>query len=106
MNCLIPVNASNFDYCCARALDGGTPLVSFIKLPFNEVVGVSGPLKWEFSGLKGVDASTISVESEDKTKTVTIRGAVKSAAQRDLVDKVATQRADGFKIVNELQIVK
>ena len=83
-----------------------TPPISFLKIPPSVVVGVSGPLKWHLSGQKGLDGSTIAVESDDKTKTVTIHGTVRSAAQRDLVDSIAKEHAKGFTIVNQLEIKK
>ena len=76
-----------------------------LKIPPGVVVGASGPLKWQLSGQKGLDASTIAVESDAKTKTVTIHGTVRSAAQRNLVDLIAKKQAKGFKIVNQLEIV-
>lgn len=90
--------------CCAHpthaVLDDGFPL------PGNVVQGVSGPIKWELVRTKGLDASRIVIESEDKAKIITIRGAVKSAAERDRVNSTARRHAKGYKIVNQLEIKK
>jgi hypothetical protein len=96
----------SFSLCGAQGCQGVTPPISFIKIPPGVVVGVAGPLKWQLSGLKGLDASSIAVESDAKTKTITIHGTVRSAAQRDLVDAIAKKQGKGYKIVNQLRIEK
>jgi hypothetical protein len=53
-----------------------------------------------------LDASTIVIESDDKAKTITLSGAVKSAAERDLVGATAKRQAKGYKLVNQLAIAK
>lgn len=48
--------------------------------------------------------SNINVDTKDKT--VTLSGTVKSPAQKTMAGNVAKQKAAGFKIVNNLKIVK
>src|ERR1700694_4173192 len=89
--------------CCAH------PTGSFsdgFLLPGKEVGDMSGPIKWDLVRVKGLDASKIAIESEDKAKTITIRGAVKSAAERDLVHATAMRHAKRYKIVNQQKIKK
>jgi hypothetical protein len=89
--------------CCAH------PTGSFsdgFLLPGKEAGDISGPIKWDLVRVKGLDASKIAIESEDKAKTITIRGAVKSAAERDLVHATAMRHAKRYKIVNQLEIKK
>ncbi len=90
--------------CCAHP-QGAAVNASF-GLPVKVLEGVSGPIRWGLAGIKGLDASTIVIESDDKAKTITLSGAVKSAAERDLVGATAKRQAKGYKIVNQLAIAK
>src|ERR1700736_2246277 len=89
--------------CCAH------PTGSFsdgFVLPSKEVGDVTGAIKWDLVRMKDLDASQIAVESEPKSKTVTIHGAVKSAAERELVQLTVKRHARRYKIVNQLEIKK
>ena len=97
------VNCSS-SICCAHPV--GVSAGALMQLPSKQVEGPAGPVKWGLSGIKGLDASLISVESDPKGRAVTIRGTVKSAAARDVVDATARKQARGFKILNQLAIVK
>ncbi len=52
-----------------------------------------------------IDASEINVDSNKDTKTVTLNGSVKSAAQKTHAEAVAKEKAPGYTVVNNL-IVK
>lgn len=51
-----------------------------------------------------VDASDINVDTNHETKTVTLRGHVKTAEQKTLAGDIATKRADGYRVVNDLAV--
>lgn len=51
-----------------------------------------------------VDASDINVDTNHTTKTVTLRGSVPTAAQKDLAVEIATAKATGYRVVNTLTV--
>jgi len=51
---------------------------------------------------KSVDASSIDVDSNGLTKTVTLKGHVPSAAQKASAERIAKAKAPGYTIVNDL----
>lgn len=53
---------------------------------------------------KRVDASNINVDSDHITKTVTLKGHVPSAEQKTLAGQIATAKAVGYQVRNELTI--
>jgi hyperosmotically inducible protein len=53
-----------------------------------------------------IDASHIDVDTDDATKTVTLKGTVPSAAQKASAEKVARAKAEGYKIRNLLTVAK
>ena len=52
-----------------------------------------------------VDASHINVDTYHETKTVVLRGSVKTATQRDEAARIAAAEAPGYRIDNQLTIV-
>ena len=52
-----------------------------------------------------VDASHINVDTFHETKTVVLKGSVKSAAQRDEAARIAAAEATGYRIDNQLTVV-
>jgi osmotically-inducible protein OsmY len=52
-----------------------------------------------------VDASHINVDTFHETKTVILKGSVKTATQRDEAARIAASEAPGYRIDNQLQIV-
>ena len=52
-----------------------------------------------------VDASHINVDTFHETKTVVLKGSVKTATQRDEAARIAAAEAPGYRIDNQLQIV-
>ena len=52
-----------------------------------------------------VDASHINVDTFHETKTVVLRGSVKTATQRDEAARIAAAEAPGYRIDNQLTIV-
>jgi osmotically-inducible protein OsmY len=52
-----------------------------------------------------VDASHINVDTFHETKTVVLKGSVKTATQRDEAARIAAAEATGYRIDNQLKIV-
>ncbi len=52
-----------------------------------------------------VDASHINVDTFHETKTVVLKGSVKTAAQREEAARIATAEAPGYRIDNQLTVV-
>lgn len=51
-----------------------------------------------------VDASNINVDSDHVAKTVTLKGRVPTAAQKTLAEEIATAKAIGYRVRNELTV--
>jgi len=52
-----------------------------------------------------VDASHINVDTFHETKTVVLKGSVKTATQRDEAARIAAAEATGYRIDNQLKVV-
>ncbi len=52
-----------------------------------------------------VDASHINVDTFHETKTVVLKGSVKTAAQREEAARIAAAEAPGYRIDNQLTVV-
>ncbi len=52
-----------------------------------------------------VDASHINVDTFHETKTVVLKGSVKTATQRDEAARIAAAEAQGYRIDNQLTVV-
>lgn len=52
-----------------------------------------------------VDASHINVDTFHETKTVALKGSVKTASQRDEAARIAAAEAPGYRIDNQLTVV-
>jgi hyperosmotically inducible protein len=53
---------------------------------------------------KSVDASHIDVDTDASTKTVTLKGSVPTQAQKVAADRIAHDKAEGYRIVNQLTV--
>ena len=53
---------------------------------------------------KSVDASHIDVDTDAATKTVTLKGSVPTQAQKIAADRIAHDKAEGYRIVNQLTV--
>jgi hyperosmotically inducible periplasmic protein len=53
---------------------------------------------------KNIDASHIDVDTDAETKTVTLKGTVPTAAQKAAAERVAGDKAEGYKILNLLTV--
>ena len=51
-----------------------------------------------------VDASSVNVDTSSETKTVVLKGTVPSAEQRTTAEAIARDKAEGYKIVNQLTV--
>ena len=52
-----------------------------------------------------VDASHINVDTFHETKTVVLKGSVKTATQRDEAARIAAAEATGYRVDNQLKVV-
>jgi osmotically-inducible protein OsmY len=52
-----------------------------------------------------VDASRINVDTFHETKTVVLKGSVKTATQRDEAARIAAAEAPGYRVDNQLTVV-
>lgn len=53
---------------------------------------------------KRVDASGIDVDTDHKTRTVTLKGHVPSTDQRMTAEEIAREKAEGYTVYNELVV--
>jgi BON domain-containing protein len=54
----------------------------------------------------GVDASGINVDADEATKTIHLKGTVPAAAQKAVAERIARDKAEGWKIHNMLTVGK
>jgi hypothetical protein len=90
--------------CCAHPPRPSS--IGPIDVPRTPVTGVAAPIKLALVAAAGVDASLITVESDETNKIVNLKGAVASEAERKLVEQIAQKEATGFKVNNLLIIEK
>lgn len=69
-----------------------------------EVSTTTAQVKSALMADQTVDASNIDVDTDGSRRTVTLRGSVKTAAQKTEAERIARDKAEGFRIVNELTI--
>jgi hypothetical protein len=55
---------------------------------------------------KTIDASHINVDTDAKTRTVILKGSVPTAEQKTAAETLAAAKATGYKVVNDLAVVK
>lgn len=53
-----------------------------------------------------IDATRINVDTDDKTKTVTLSGSVATAAQKATAERIARDKAQGYTIKNNLTVAR
>jgi osmotically-inducible protein OsmY len=51
-----------------------------------------------------IDASNIDVDTSADTKTVTLKGSVPTAAQKEAAERVAREKAPGYTVDNQLAV--
>jgi osmotically-inducible protein OsmY len=96
------------DQAAAGARDVGQQIKEAAKEVGSEVgatkqtVDVKAALMVDSS----IDASHIDVDTDAATKTVTLKGSVPTAAQKAAAEKVAREKAEGYKVRNLLTVVK
>jgi hypothetical protein len=61
-------------------------------------------IKAAFTADTSIDASHIDVDTNDDTKTVTLKGTVPTAAQKMGAERIAREKAEGYTVVNELTV--
>jgi osmotically-inducible protein OsmY len=52
-----------------------------------------------------VDASSINVDTNTETRTVVLKGSVPTAEQKATAESIAKDKAEGYRIVNQLSVV-
>jgi len=67
----------------------------------KQTVDVKGSLIADSS----IDASHIDVDTDRETKTVTLKGSVPTAAQRAAAERIARDKAEGYRVRNQLKVV-
>jgi len=55
---------------------------------------------------KRVDASNINVDTDGATKTVTLKGHVPNASQKSIAERIARDKAEGYRVQNDLMVMK
>lgn len=67
---------------------------------------------WQTIDVKGaimadpsVNATRLNVDTNYETKTVTLNGSVPTETERDMAEVIAKARADGYTVVNNLQVI-
>jgi osmotically-inducible protein OsmY len=68
----------------------------------KQTVDVKGALLLD----KSIDASHIDVDTDADAKTVTLKGTVPTAAQKAAAEKVARDKAEGYRVRNQLTVLK
>lgn len=66
----------------------------------------TGQIKTAIMADQRVDASDINVDTDEGKKTVTLKGSVKTEAQKVIAGEIAANKAAGYTIVNDLTIRK
>jgi osmotically-inducible protein OsmY len=61
-------------------------------------------IKTALMGDSSIDASTIDVDTEASTKTVTLKGTVRSAAEKASAARIAASKAPGYRVTNNLEV--
>lgn len=55
---------------------------------------------------KRVDASGINVDTNSATQTVTLRGHVPNESQKSIAERIARDKAEGYRVKNDLMVMK
>ncbi len=66
----------------------------------------TGQIKSAIMADKRVDASDINVDTDEAKKTVTLKGSVKTEAEKVIAGEIAATKAAGYTIVNDLTVRK
>lgn len=85
-----------------KAVDNGAAKLGADATALN----MTPKIKTAFGGTKGLNGSDINVNTDVATKTVTLEGTVKSAAQKTLASAIAKKNGTGMTIKNNLKIGK
>jgi osmotically-inducible protein OsmY len=64
----------------------------------------TGQVKTALTTDSRIDASDINVDTNEDAKSVTLRGTVPTEEQKKLAEEVATAKAVGYKVINDLTI--
>ena len=83
----------------AAAADAGEELAERAVAAW-ETIDVKGALMAD----KSVDATGIDVDTNYETKTVTLNGSVPTETERDMAEVIAKARAEGYTVVNNIEV--
>ncbi len=64
----------------------------------------TGQVKTAIMADSRVDAGDINVDTDEERKTVTLRGTVKTEAERVIAGEIATAKAAGYVVTNNLSV--
>jgi osmotically-inducible protein OsmY len=53
-----------------------------------------------------IDATKIDVDTDENTKTVTLKGSVATAAQKASAERIAKAKAEGYTVRNSLTVAR
>ncbi|HNV75753.1 MAG TPA: BON domain-containing protein [Gemmatimonadaceae bacterium] len=92
-----------------KAADAAAEKTAEAAAATGEAVGgamETGQVKSAIMADKRVDAGDINVDTDEGKKTVTLKGSVKTEAEKVIAGEIATAKATGYTIVNDLTIKK
>ena len=64
----------------------------------------TGQVKTALLANTELDASNINVDTDEAKKTVTLKGTVPAESHKKLAGSIATEKATGYTVINELMI--
>ena len=92
-----------------KAADAAAEKTAEAAAATGEAVGgamETGQVKSAIMADKRVEAADINVDTDEGKKTVTLKGSVKTEAEKVIAGEIATAKATGYTIVNDLTIKK
>ena len=102
--------ADNAADATGKAVDNaGKAIVKGADKAADAVTGAGAALtltpkiKTALGANNALNGSKIDVDTNGTTKTVVLRGTVKTASQKNLAESIAKREAAGFKITNQLK---
>jgi osmotically-inducible protein OsmY len=96
----------------SKVAEGAKEVGDKVKSGAKEVASEAGAakqtvdVKAHLLAAKSIDASQIDVETDSRTKTVTLTGFVPTAEQKAAAERLARESAGGYKVRNRLSVGK
>ncbi len=95
-----------------KVAEGAKDVGEKVKAGAKEVASEVGAatqtvdVKAHLVAARNIDTSHIEVDTDADTKTVTLRGTVPTAGQKAAAEKVAREKAEGYRVRNLLTVAK